>query len=91
MFRSRKEALTIEDMQSLRASIKIGDIVDYDTYQYCSDDERLLIPVAEPVIVTEKYPYLVRVKHRGRKDDGRVRTLTYVDIAMQRIGGMRDV
>lgn len=83
--------VTVDTIKTLRKTLQIGDVVDYDTYQYSPEDERLVVPVKVPVVITEKYPHLVRVRRRNGRDDGRVRTLTYVEIALQRMEGKAHV
>lgn len=75
-----------KDIKKLKDSVKIGDKLIYRTIFKDILDERISIPVLEPVIVVNKFDNLVQVKYAKRIDTGPIKTMTYKEILFQKMG-----
>lgn len=74
------------DIEILKDKIKVGDKLIYRTIFKDILDERVSIPVLEPVTVVKKFENLVQVKYTKRPDTWPLKTMKYEEILFQRKG-----
>lgn len=74
------------DIEILKDKIKVGDKLIYRTIFKDILDERVSIPILEPVTVVKKFENLVQVKYTKRPDTWPLKTMKYEEILFQRKG-----
>lgn len=75
--------LTIEDIEKLKRTIKIGDTLKAEVMRYVPGKETFFVKKIIKVVVVAKYPHLVHVVPKRQLRTGLPEmTMTYTDIAM---------
>lgn len=75
--------LTMEDIEKLRRTIKIGDTLKAEVMRYVPGKETFFVKKIIKVVVVAKYPHLVHVvPKKYLKSALPEMTMTYTEIAM---------
>ncbi|CUP47482.1 hypothetical protein [Hungatella hathewayi] len=81
-----KAVINKYDIERLKESVKVGDRLIYRTIFRDILNERVSIPVQEPVTVVRKFDNLVQVKYTEQPDTLPLKTMKYEEILFQRKG-----
>lgn len=81
-----KMKLTVDDVEKIRKSVKVGDKFRYKTVHQDILNEKISNVVWEKVTVIKKYRHLVEVEYTNRPNMWPVKTMTYRELAFQKVG-----
>lgn len=81
-----KMEFTTDDVSKAKTIVKIGDKLRYKTVQQDILNEKISHVVWEKVIIKQKYDHLVEVEYTDRPNTWPVKTMTYKEVAFQKVG-----
>lgn len=80
-----KNAITSREVEKLKRTLQIGDIIQYEELEYVPEDRRLLVPRRKKVRVVRKFSFLVQVENlHSRPGDRKIKTIRYPELVMER-------
>lgn len=78
---SKVSKLGVSDIDEIRKKTRIGDTVKYPLMVFERGEENFFTIKLVPAVVVGRFPHLVQVRLKGRKEKTPVRTITYVELA----------
>lgn len=82
-----KNAITPREVEMLKKTLRIGEVIQYEELEYVSEDRRLLVPRRNEVRVIRKFSHLVQIENlHNKRGNWKIRTITYPELVMERRG-----
>lgn len=79
-----KNAIAPREVEKLKRTLRIGDIIRYEELEYVPEDRRLLVPRRKKARVVRKFSFLVQVENlHSRPGDRKIKTITYPELVME--------